>query len=70
MRVYLSDLNDLKYEIIYADPPWQKKKGGIRKSRPNQTRNLDYNTLPVEEIKNIFSNIQVEKKTQFLRMDC
>lgn len=65
MRVYLSDLNDLKYEIIYADPPWQKKKGGIRKSRPNQTRNLDYNTLPIEEIKNIFSNIQVEKKHNF-----
>ena len=33
--------NQRKYSIIYADPPWQKKKGGLRKSRPNQSRDLD-----------------------------
>ena len=42
-----------KYEIVYVDPPWEKKKGGLRKSRPNQTRDLDYKTLPNDEIKNI-----------------
>ncbi len=42
-----------KYEIVYVDPPWKKKKGGLRKSRPNQTRDLDYKTLPNDEIKNI-----------------
>lgn len=50
-----------KYEIVYVDPPWKKKKGGLRKSRPNQTRDLDYKTLSNDEIKNIISKIQVEK---------
>ena len=57
--------NDKKYSVIYADPPWQKKKGGLRKSRPNQSRNLDYKTLSIEEIKNILSNVKVEEKHNF-----
>ena len=54
-----------KYEIVYVDPPWEKKKGGLRKSRPNQTRDLDYKTLPNDEIKNIISKIKVEEKHNF-----
>ena len=57
--------NNKKYSIIYADPPWQKKKGGLRKSRPNQARDLDYKTLSNDEIKNIISKIQVEEKHNF-----
>lgn len=30
------------------DPPWPKKKGGRRNVRPNQNRELDYQTLSVE----------------------
>jgi len=43
----------MKYDIVYADPPWQQNKGGLRKCRPNQKRELDYTTLSLEEIKNI-----------------
>lgn len=46
-----------KYKIIYADPPWKQTKGGLRKSRPNQDKKLDYNTLSLEDIKNILSKI-------------
>lgn len=46
-----------KYDIIYTDPPWQQNKGGLRKSRPNQTRELDYQTCGLEEIKYIHSNV-------------
>lgn len=42
-----------KYGIIYTDPPWKQNKGGIRKSRPNQTRELDYQTCSIDEIKEI-----------------
>ena len=39
-----------KYEIVYSDPPWRQKKGGLRKSRPNQIRELDYSTMSLEDI--------------------
>ena len=42
-----------KYDIIYTDPAWQQNKGGIRKARPNQTRELDYQTISLQEIKEI-----------------
>ena len=42
-----------KYGIIYSDPPWQQKKGNLRKCRPNQTKTLDYETLPIEQIAEI-----------------
>jgi hypothetical protein len=32
------------------DPPWPQRKGGLRKVTPNQTRDLDYLTLPMKEI--------------------
>ena len=33
-----------------VDPPWPKKKGGLRTVRPNQSRSLDYKTMSVDEI--------------------
>jgi len=48
----------MKYDIVYADPPWQQNKGGLRKCRPNQKRELDYTTLSLEEIKNIIKNFE------------
>lgn len=38
------------FSVLMIDPPWLKKKGGIRKARPNQSRVLDYETLPTNEI--------------------
>lgn len=32
------------------DPPWPKRKGNVRKVRPNQGRALDYPTMPVPDI--------------------
>lgn len=51
----LSDLDNVqqRYDIIYTDPPWKQNKGGIRKARPNQTRELDYQTCSLDEIKEI-----------------
>ena len=39
-----------KYQIIYADPPWDVKKI-IRKVRPNQQAPLDYPTMSLDAIK-------------------
>ncbi len=44
---------EVKVNIFVIDPPWQKRKGGLRKSRPNQNRNLDYETMSVEDIFNL-----------------
>lgn len=57
--------NNKKYSIIYADPPWQKRKDGLRKSRPNQTRDLDYKTISIEEIKSILLAVKTEEKHNF-----
>ena len=46
-----------KYQIIYADPPWQQTKGGLRKCRPNQYKKLDYPTLSLEDISNILHKL-------------
>jgi len=40
-----------KYQIIYADPPWEVKKI-IRKVRPNQVE-MDYPTMPLRDICNL-----------------
>lgn len=45
------------------DPSWLKVKGGLRKARPNQGRELDYITMPTKEIfelldKEIFSQAE------------
>lgn len=39
-----------KYQIFVIDPPWPKKKGGRRSVRPNQGRELDYDTMSVDDI--------------------
>lgn len=41
------------YDILVIDPPWSKKKGGLRASRPNQDRNLDYSTMSTADIFNL-----------------
>jgi N6-adenosine-specific RNA methylase IME4 len=38
------------YSVFCIDPPWPKKKGGIRSVRPKQSRSLDYSTMSVDEI--------------------
>ena len=38
------------YAVLCIDPPWPKRKGGIRKARPMQGRELDYSTMIVSEI--------------------
>ena len=45
-----------KYKILLADPPWQQTKGGLRKARPNQNKELDYPTLELTDIKNIIAS--------------
>lgn len=42
-----------KYDIIYSDPAWQQTKGNKRKCRPNQDKDLDYQTCSLDEIKKI-----------------
>lgn len=38
------------YQIIYTDPPWNQKKGNVRKCRPNQDKELDYATMATDDI--------------------
>lgn len=45
----VTDLPD-KFQILVIDPPWQKMKGGIRRVRPNQGKELDYPTMLTEDI--------------------
>lgn len=45
-----------KYGIIYSDPPWQQTKGGLRKSRPNQGKELDYPTMTMQDIQTIHAS--------------
>jgi N6-adenosine-specific RNA methylase IME4 len=40
----------MTYDVLMIDPPWPKKKGGLRKVTPNQTRELDYATMPIADI--------------------
>lgn len=41
------------YDIFYTDPPWKQTKGNLRKCRPNQGKQLDYNTCDLSEILSI-----------------
>lgn len=43
---------EIKYGVIYSDPPWKQEKI-LRKCRPNQKRDFDYPTLDNEEITRI-----------------
>ena len=46
-----------KYQIIYADPPWEIGKGGKKKVRPASSGGkLDYQTLSLREIEQILFN--------------
>jgi N6-adenosine-specific RNA methylase IME4 len=43
-----------KYQIIYADPPWQLKAGAANLHIPKQkTRDLEYPTMSLEEIRHL-----------------
>jgi len=37
-------------DVFVIDPPWPNRKGGLRKERPNQNRELDYKTMSVKDI--------------------
>ncbi len=43
------------YQIIYADPPWKRLKGGLRKARPRQGKSLDYPIMELLEIKAVLA---------------
>jgi len=47
---------DKKYQIIYADPPWRQTKGGLRKIRPKQNKELPYKTLSLKKIERIIAH--------------
>ena len=38
------------YDVFVIDPPWPQRKGGRRKVRPKQGRDLPYQTLTIEQI--------------------
>lgn len=40
----------MNIENFVIDPPWPRKKGGLRSVRPRQNRNLCYNTLGLDDI--------------------
>lgn len=42
-----------KYDIIYTDPAWKQTKGNLRNCRPNQGKELDYQTCSLDELKEI-----------------
>ncbi len=42
-----------KIKVFVIDPPWAKKKGGLRNSRKSQGRELDYPTMNVKDIFNL-----------------
>ena len=44
------------FQILMIDPPWKKKKGGLRRVTPNQTRELDYATMSTKEIFMLLDN--------------
>jgi len=47
-----------KYQIIYADPPWQQSKGGKKSVRPNSSgEELEYQVIPLDEIRKHFYSV-------------
>jgi len=42
-----------KYQIIYADPPWEQKMAGKYRTRHKRIRDLPYPTMTVKEICNL-----------------
>lgn len=46
-----------KYQIIYADPPWNIRKGGKKNVRPNSSGCvLDYPTMNLQDIEQVLFN--------------
>lgn len=46
----------MKYEIIYADPPWKQSKGGKKNVRPNSSgEELEYSVISLAEIEEILT---------------
>ena len=40
-----------KYDLIYTDPPWEQRKGGVKRCRPNSSGSaLDYPVMPLSDI--------------------
>ncbi len=53
-----------KYSIVYTDPPWEQKKGGKKKVRPNSSgQPLDYKTMPLAEIEE-FHRVFLQNNTE------
>jgi len=46
------NLPDKKYQIIYADPPWEYKQSGGTKNSRGMAKQF-YNTMPIEQIKEL-----------------
>ena len=56
-----------KYKCIVIDPPWNQGKTGLRKSRPNQTKFLEYQTMSKNEIMELpISNISEDQSYLWL----
>ena len=45
-----------KFQVLMIDPPWQNRKAGRRRVRPNQNREFDYPTMATEEIFMLLDN--------------
>lgn len=57
------------YDIIYSDPPWPQKKSNARRCRPNQGKDLDYQTMSVKDcfaVQDQFFEMASEKHNVFL----
>jgi N6-adenosine-specific RNA methylase IME4 len=61
------DLSSLSgFDVIVVDPPWPVKKI-VRKCRPNQTKELDYPTMSLEDISSMsIQNISSDNSMLFL----
>lgn len=46
-----------EYSVIFTDPAWKQTKGNARKCRPNQTKSLDYETMSLEDIKEVHRQV-------------
>ena len=47
-----------KYQTILIDPPWQQQKGGLRKVRPNQNKQLAYSLMTIQEIEEVIDILE------------
>ena len=41
------------YHVLVVDPPWNQRKTGRRRVRPNQNQHLDYPTLTETELRDL-----------------